>query len=283
MGLPGLIAEERKRGVHSPAHCHSPSKTLLLERYATTFQRRVRFRLSGFEAGFLPCRVIGQETSLTLRAATDSILYSQEAAFMPSDRINSVKTRSVKMSPVKTSLLFAFVALNLTVGGLVSWLKLPIYLDSIGIVMATILLGWRYGSICALLTVGLGFIFVNPYLPFFAATALAIAGTVELLRKRNMYRSFPTTIVSGLILAMVAAVVSAPVTALLFGGVTASGNDLVTAVFLKTGRSLLQSVFLSGLSSEPVDKTLVSMIAFIALNGLPEKFLRNFDLRSLAD
>jgi hypothetical protein len=46
---------------------------------------------------------------------------------------------------VKTSLVLAFVALNLTVGGLVSWLKLPVYLDSLGIVMATILMGWRYG------------------------------------------------------------------------------------------------------------------------------------------
>jgi len=191
--------------------------------------------------------------------------------------------RSARTNPVKTSLLLTFVALNLTVGGLVSWVKLPIYLDSIGIVMATILLGGRYGCASALLTVTLGFFFVNPYLPFYAATALAIAGTVEFLRRRNMYRSLSTTVLSGLMLAIVAALVSAPVTALLFGGVTASGNDLITVLFLKTGRSLVEAVFLSGLSSEPADKTLVSIIAFFALKGLPQKFLRNFDLRSLMD
>jgi energy-coupling factor transport system substrate-specific component len=201
---------------------------------------------------------------------------------VPSVPMNSVK-KSAPMNPVKTSLLVAFVALNLTVGGLVSWLKLPIYLDSVGIVMATILLGWRYGSISALLTVALGFFFVNPYLPFYAVTALGIVGTVEFLRQRNMYRSLASTILGGLLLAFVAALISAPVTAFLFGGVTASGTDLLTAVFLKTGRNLIQSVVFSGLSSEPVDKTLVSVIAFFSLKGLPDKFLRTFELRSAMD
>jgi energy-coupling factor transport system substrate-specific component len=77
-----------------------------------------------------------------------------------------------------------------------------------------------------------------------------------------MYRNLGTTIISGLVVAVVAALCSAPVTAIVFGGVTASGSDLVTAFFRGTGRSLLQSVLISGLSSEPVDKTLVSLVAF---------------------
>ena len=53
---------------------------------------------------------------------------------------------------VSTSLVIAFTALNLTIGGLVAWLKLPIYLDSTGIVLASLLLGWRAGVACAVLT-----------------------------------------------------------------------------------------------------------------------------------
>ncbi|MEP7273010.1 MAG: hypothetical protein ABI882_16035 [Acidobacteriota bacterium] len=183
---------------------------------------------------------------------------------------------------VKTSLVLAFVALNLTVGGLVSWLKLPVYLDSLGIVMATILLGWRYGVLCAVLTCFLGF-FGRPYLPFYTLTSVAIAVTVELLRRRNLYRNVGTTIISGLIVAIVAAIFSAPVTAVVFGGVTASGSDLVTAFFRGTGRSLIQSVFISGLSSEPVDKTLVALVTFFSLRGLPQRFLTNFSLRGISD
>jgi energy-coupling factor transport system substrate-specific component len=184
---------------------------------------------------------------------------------------------------VKTSLVLAFVALNLAVGGLVSFMKLPIFLDSIGIMMATILLGWPYGVAVAVITVGLGFFFVNPYLPFFVVTAVGIAIAVEFLRRRNMYRSLWTTAVSGFIVAVVSAILSAPVKAYLFGGVTASGSDLITALFLKTGRNVFESVFLSGLSSEPIDKILVSIIAFAALNGLPNKFLKDFALRGPKD
>jgi energy-coupling factor transport system substrate-specific component len=184
---------------------------------------------------------------------------------------------------VRTSLVLAFVALNLTIGGLVSWLKIPVYLDSLGIVMSTILLGWRYGMLCALLTVTLGFVFINPYLPFYVVTSLVIAATVEVLRRRNLYRNLGTTVLCGLILAVVAAIVSAPVTAILFGGVTASFSDLLTAFFRRTGRTLLQSVVLSGLSSEPVDKVLVSTVAFLSLKGLPERFLQNFNLRGISD
>jgi energy-coupling factor transport system substrate-specific component len=192
----------------------------------------------------------------------------------------TVKTDSARA--VKTSLVLAFVALNLTVGGLVSWLKLPVYLDSLGIVMATILIGWRYGVLCAVLTCLLGF-FSRPYLPFYTGTSIAIALTVELLRRRNMYRNLGYAILAALILAVVAALCSAPVTAIVFGGVTASGSDLMTAFIRGTGRSLLQSVLISGLSSEPVDKTLVTLVAFFSLRGLPERFISNFKLRGISD
>ena len=114
-------------------------------------------------------------------------------------------------------------------------------------------------------------------------TSLVIAATVEVLRRRNLYRNLGTTVLCGLILAVVAAIVSAPVTAILFGGVTASFSDLLTAFFRRTGRTLLQSVVLSGLSSEPVDKVLVSTVAFLSLKGLPERFLQNFNLRGISD
>lgn len=189
---------------------------------------------------------------------------------------------ALRNSP-KLSLLIAFVALNLTIGGLVSWLKLPIYLDSLGIVLATILLGWQYGVAVALTTVTLGFFVVNPYLPFYTGTSMCIVIAVEFFRRRNMYRSLPMAIVTGLLIAIISAVVSAPVTALLFGGVTASGADFLTALFRRAGRSILESVILAGFSSEPIDKVLVAVIAYLSLRGLPQRFLDTFQLRSVRD
>ena len=187
------------------------------------------------------------------------------------------------MFSTRRSLLIAFVALNLSIGGLVSWFKFPIYLDSLGIFLATVLLGWRYGLVCALATVALGFFLVNPYLPFYVGTSIAIVFCVEALRRRNLYRNPLLTLASGLVLAVTAALVSAPVTAYLFGGATASGADLLTAYLLRVGRGMLDAVLLSGISSEALDKTLVTFIGVSILRGLPNTFLSRFSLRGAKD
>lgn len=184
---------------------------------------------------------------------------------------------------VRTSLVIAFTALNLTIGGLVAWLKLPIYLDSTGIVLASLLLGWRAGTACAVLTCALGFFIVNPYLPFFTGTAVLIAIVVDQLRRRNLYRSTGWTIISALILASASALASAPVAAFVFGGVTTSGSDLITAFFRATGQSLLESVMISQFTSEPVDKLIVTLVAVAVVRALPRTFLREHGLRPVAD
>lgn len=184
---------------------------------------------------------------------------------------------------VRTSLVIAFTALNLTIGGLVAWLKLPIYLDSTGIVLASLLLGWRAGVSCAVLTCLIGFFVVNPYLPFFTGTAIVIALVVDQLRRRNMYRSPLLTVVSALILACAAALASAPVAAFVFGGVTTSGSDLITAFFRATGQSLIDSVMLSQLTSEPVDKLIVTLVSISVVRALPNSFLTQHGLRGHKD
>ncbi len=184
------------------------------------------------------------------------------------------------MNPQKSSIALALAAVSLTIGGIVSWLKLPIYLDTIGIILSTVLLGWRFGLLTGAVTVGVGFVLINPYLPAYSATLIAIVATAEVLAKKNMFRSVGWSIVAGVVLAIVAAVVSAPVTAFLFGGVTASGADLLTALRRQTGQTILQSVILSGISSELVDKVLVSIAVCLVLRALPRRFFVEFSLRS---
>lgn len=183
----------------------------------------------------------------------------------------------------KMSITLSFVALNLVIGSLVSFLKIPIYLDSLGIVLATLLIGWHHGILCAILTVGIGFFLINPYLPAYIFTSLAIATTVYFLRKINFFSSCFKTIISGLIIAVISATFSAPITAFLFEGSTLSGNDGITAFFLTTGRNIWKSVFLSGLSSEPSDKIIVCLIAFQIMKSIPDRFINKNSLRKFRD
>lgn len=66
------------------------------------------------------------------------------------------------------------IAINLAIGLTVSALKLPIFLDSIGTVLFTIICGWRVGATVGVLSFLVGGI-ANPLLPYFVFTQFTIA------------------------------------------------------------------------------------------------------------
>jgi energy-coupling factor transport system substrate-specific component len=82
-----------------------------------------------------------------------------------------------------------------------------------------------------------------------------------------------TVVIYGVITGIAAAVVSAPVVVWLFGGVTGSGTAFVVAFFLKTGQQLLNSALLSGLTTEPIDKTLQVLLAALLYRATPREFI----------
>jgi energy-coupling factor transport system substrate-specific component len=165
------------------------------------------------------------------------------------------------------------IAMNLAIGTLVHILRLPVYLDSIGTIVVTLIAGWRAGLVTGVGSFLLGGILTNPVLPWFSGTQAAIALYVAIVSKRNGFKSVWRTILSGIGLGIVAGTVSAPVIAYLFGGITGAGASLVTAFFLTTGRTLLKSVLFSGLACEPIDKTLQCLLAFWIIRSLPASVL----------
>jgi energy-coupling factor transport system substrate-specific component len=187
----------------------------------------------------------------------------------------------------------ACIALNVAIGSIVYLLKLPIYLDVIGVMAAALLVpgsrlsAFGYASVVGVITVLLGGLLVNPFLPWFMLTAIACAaygayvvrGRVDELADPSAPAS-PTAlsivkvVALGIGWGVVAALVSAPVVVYLFGGVTGSGTSLLVAFFAKTGHQLLQSALLSGLTAEPVDKTIQLFCAIAIARATPRAFLR---------
>ncbi len=188
----------------------------------------------------------------------------------------------------------ACIALNVAVGSIVYLLKLPIYLDVIGVMVAALLVpgsrlqAFGYAAVVGIITVLLGGLLVNPFLPWFMATAIACAaygayvvrGRVDELAEpaagpAPTALSIVKVIALGVGWGIVAAIVSAPVVVYLFGGVTGSGTSLLVAFFVSTGNQLLKSAVLSGLTAEPVDKTIQLFCAIAIARATPRTFLRN--------
>lgn len=81
---------------------------------------------------------------------------------------------------------------------------------------------------------------------------------------------------AGLFTGVVAAIVSAPIAAYVFGGVTGSGTDALVAAFRATGANILASAFAQGTVSDPFDKMTSFMIVYLIIQSLPQRLLQRF-------
>jgi len=168
------------------------------------------------------------------------------------------------------------IALNLGIAAVVNALKLPVYLDAVGTIIITLILGLKAGMLTGVLSFLLGGILVNPVLPYFVLTQAAISVYVYYAARNGFLKTTLRTVGAGIGLGVVAGLVSAPVIAIVFGGITGSGRSLITGFFLASGRELFESVILSGFASEPFDKTLQCLLAVWLIRGVPESLLRRF-------
>ncbi|MEX1140324.1 MAG: ECF transporter S component [Bacteroidota bacterium] len=168
------------------------------------------------------------------------------------------------------------IALNLTVGQITTALKIPLYLDSVGTVLAAVLCG----PLSAILAGGLSNIlagaFGNPTMMFFVPVVIVIGAFSGFLAKRGWFRTWYLAATGGVLQGVLAAAVSAPIAAYLFGGVMLAGTDVLVLYFRSVGNTLLQSVFYQGLSSDPVDKTVTFLIVYFLCRNLPVRLLQRF-------
>lgn len=86
----------------------------------------------------------------------------------------------------------------------------------------------------------------------------------------------PLIVVGGVLLGIVSAVISAPVAAVVFGGVTGGGTDLLVALFEASGLQIMQANIAQGLISDPFDKFVSYVVAWLILRGMSKRLLSQF-------
>lgn len=168
------------------------------------------------------------------------------------------------------------IALNLTVGQITAALKVPLYLDSVGTVLAAVLCGPLSAILAGALSNILAGAFGNPAMMFFVPVVIVIGAFSGFLAKRGWFRSWYLAATGGIFQGVLAAAVSAPIAAFLFGGVMLTGTDVLVLYFRSVGNNLLQSVFYQGLSSDPVDKTVTYLLVYFLSRNLPVRLLQRF-------
>ncbi|MFN2483468.1 MAG: hypothetical protein ABR509_00830 [Candidatus Limnocylindria bacterium] len=108
-----------------------------------------------------------------------------------------------------------------------------------------------------------------------ALAAVAVLGLFGLLVVRRDL-TVAHVVVAGAATGVIAALISAPISANLFGGVTGAGTDFVVAAFRQAGSDIEAATFQQGLLSDPVDKLVTFFVVYLILQAMSRRVVARF-------
>jgi energy-coupling factor transport system substrate-specific component len=168
------------------------------------------------------------------------------------------------------------VAINVVIGRIVAELSLPLYLDATGTVLAAALAGPVAGVATGVLSqtiAGLlgGYVWLA-FTPIQVLIALlAVAGA-----RAAGFRSLGHSLALGAFVGLLAGVMSAAISYLVFRGVTAGGVTAITTILTGSGIPLGQSIVISSVLTDVVDKAIAFAVVGAALRGMPQRMAARF-------
>jgi len=176
------------------------------------------------------------------------------------------------------------VAVNVVGGQIASGLKLPVYLDTIGTILVAMLCGPWVGGVAGLVT-NLILGITNPvYFPYAIVNIAVGLVTGFCARKGGFTIHGGITavwwkwLISIVLMALTSIFTAAPITVLLFGGITGSGTSLFTAVMLKAGGNIWSAVISTEFIFTVLDRVISIFLTVLVIKVIPSRTLIKFSL-----
>ena len=166
-------------------------------------------------------------------------------------------------------LISAAVLIDIVAGQTVYMLKIPLFLDCVGVFIVAMLAGPLAAAISGALSIFVVGITMSPMALPFVPVGVMIGLCAGWLARAGGFRTWWLAMISGALIGIPTTIVSVPIIVFLFGGITGNGADFASAYMVAVGTSLLKSVGLSNLGISLVDKALTGLIAFTIANRLP--------------
>lgn len=167
------------------------------------------------------------------------------------------------------------VAVNFVGGQLASVLKLPMYLDTIGTIFASMLCGPWVGAVTGALTNVVTGI-ANPVNFAFLPINVIVGLLVGFLARKNMFGNWWKSLISTIIMGAVSVITSAPIVVLVYGGVTGSGTSLITATAMAAGANIWAAVIGTEGVFTVLDRIISVAISILVIKVIPPRTLVKF-------
>ena len=172
------------------------------------------------------------------------------------------------------------IALNVLGGQAATALKLPIYLDSMGTVLAAMLGGYIPGIAVGYITNLVNSV-TDPSLVYYGIVNVVIAIGAAYFMQRGWFRKLPLTLLVALLFALVCALLSTVLMYFLNDGSMEASAGAPLAEFLYSNGMLgaFASQLAADLLIEFIDKMLVVLFSALIFHMLPDGLLERIDFR----
>lgn len=150
-------------------------------------------------------------------------------------------------------------AINIICPFIAATLKLPIYMDSIGTIFVTSILGFKYGAIAGAAGSIISGLTFDIYSLYYFPVQIITAYMTNLSFKNNFLNG-RKILWGGLVVSLPTALASSVITAFVFGGITSSGSSYIVALLRSAGLSLTMSCILVQIITEYLDKTMAVVL-----------------------
>lgn len=168
----------------------------------------------------------------------------------------------------KTIFIGLAIAINLIGGFIALTLKLPIYLDTIGTILVSVMFGPVCGAMAGGLTSIVNGITFDPISFYFIPVQIVLGLVIGVLVKEKKFCGFKTILQVALI-TVISSSVSSIIAAFVFNGVTSSGSSILVAVLKNSGISIVTAVFSTQIFTDLFDKAISFAVVFAAIKIMP--------------
>lgn len=181
---------------------------------------------------------------------------------------------SFRLSTAALVLIPVAIGVNYVGKLFASLLKLPLWLDAIGTVLASMLAGPIIGAISGLINNIIYGLTVDPISFVYALTSIFIGLVAGYMAYKGWISSWLKAIVVGLAVGLTAVIISTPLNVWFWGGQTGNtwGDALFTYMMAQTG-SIWLSSFMDELVVDLPDKIITVLAAYGLYRILPKSLL----------
>ena len=170
------------------------------------------------------------------------------------------------VNKVKYYILILFIGIisNIALAFIILFLNIPfLFMDSIGTILTAIILGPLYGAIVGIITNLITSVTIDYINLHFAIVNVLIGLIAGFIARKYDFTKIKVSIISGLIIAIIAGSISAPISIILAKGFTTGTIDQYIKALINSGKSLTTSAsigtFLTNISDKIVSCLLVSL------------------------